>query len=62
MQKRRLLDLLETNVLPQNRTYRYNYVKDNCATRPLRAVEALAAGSMPSSSAGAKAISRRDSS
>lgn len=38
-QKRRLLDLLETNVLPQNRTYRYNYVKDNCATRPLRAVE-----------------------
>lgn len=38
-QKRRLLDFLVENVQPQNATYRYNYVKDNCATRPLRAVE-----------------------
>ena len=42
-QKARLLSLLEENVKPENATYRYNYVKDNCATRPLRAVE-LAAG------------------
>ncbi len=42
-QKQELIRLLETNVRPENRTYRYNYVKDNCATRPLRAVE-LAAG------------------
>lgn len=29
----RLLGMLRENALPQNRTYRYNYVKDNCATR-----------------------------
>ncbi len=38
-QTKRLVTALETNILPQNRTYRYNYVYDNCATRPLRAVE-----------------------
>ena len=41
--KARLVDALRRNVLPENAVYRYNYVKDNCATRPLRAVE-LAAG------------------
>lgn len=30
---RRLLDMLRQEALPQNRVYRYNYVKDNCATR-----------------------------
>lgn len=29
----RLLKLLQINALPQNRTYRYNYVRDNCSTR-----------------------------
>lgn len=38
-QKQRLLAELEENYLPQNRTYRYNYVLDNCATRPLELVE-----------------------
>jgi hypothetical protein len=38
-QKRRLMALLDRQLLPENRTYRYNYVKDNCATRPLRLVE-----------------------
>ena len=42
-QTARLVQLLEENVRPENAVYRYNYVKDNCATRPLRAVE-LAAG------------------
>lgn len=42
-QKLRLINLLKENVKPENAVYRYNYVKDNCATRPLRAVE-LAAG------------------
>lgn len=28
-----LLQMLRTNALPENRVYRYNYVKDNCATR-----------------------------
>lgn len=39
----RLEKALLLNLQPQNRIYRYNYVKDNCATRPLRLVE-LAAG------------------
>lgn len=30
---RRLLGMLRTEELPENRTYRYNYVLDNCATR-----------------------------
>lgn len=42
-QKARLVEALRRNVRPENAVYRYNYVKDNCATRPLRAVE-LAAG------------------
>ena len=38
-QKRRLLLNLNHDVHPAYRTYRYNYVLDNCATRPLAAVE-----------------------
>lgn len=30
---RRLYKMLQTEALPQNRVYRYNYVLDNCATR-----------------------------
>lgn len=39
VQSERLVALIQENLLPQNRVYRYNYVKDNCATRPLRVVE-----------------------
>lgn len=35
-----LLEFVARNLQPANRIYRYNYVKDNCATRPLRALEA----------------------
>lgn len=38
-EKRRLVGLLTENLLPENRVYRYNYVKDNCATRPLKMIE-----------------------
>ena len=38
-QKEELLRLLGENLQPENRVYRYNYVLDNCATRPLRLVE-----------------------
>ena len=31
--------LVAANIQPENRTYRYNYVKDNCATRPLAMIE-----------------------
>ncbi|MCC8113189.1 MAG: DUF4105 domain-containing protein [Bacteroidales bacterium] len=39
LQKVRLLEVLDRNLMPQNRVYRYNYVKDNCALRPLRAIQ-----------------------
>lgn len=45
-QKRRIVDLLQTNLLPHNRVYRYNYVKDNCATRPLHIISATAGDSL----------------
>ncbi len=35
----RLVSLLDENLQPENRVYRYNYVKDNCATRPLTMIE-----------------------
>ena len=38
-QKQRLMALLEENLRRENVTYRYNYVRDNCATRPLAIVE-----------------------
>ncbi len=42
----RLENLVAENLKPENRVYRYNYVKDNCATRPLVLLEqALAADS-----------------
>ena len=33
-EKQQLFDALQTNALPENRIYRYNFVYDNCATRP----------------------------
>jgi hypothetical protein len=34
MEKKRLIEFLNENNLPQNRVYRYNFVYDNCSTRP----------------------------
>lgn len=34
-----LVELVDENLRPENRVYRYNYVLDNCATRPLRVIE-----------------------
>lgn len=38
-QARRLAEAVSVNLRPENRTYRYNYILDNCATRPLAMVE-----------------------
>lgn len=38
-QSRKLLEILRESVLPQNAVYRYNYVKDNCATRIIDKLE-----------------------
>lgn len=45
-QTARIIDLCMTALLPQNRVYRYNYVKDNCATRPLDIIEQAAGKSI----------------
>lgn len=34
-----IVALTDNNLLPENRVYRYNYVLDNCATRPLAIIE-----------------------
>lgn len=33
-QRQRVYQVLETNMLPENRTYQYKFFYDNCATRP----------------------------
>lgn len=38
-EKTAIIRHLDWNLQPANRVYRYNYVKDNCATRPLAVVE-----------------------
>lgn len=38
-QTARLFELADENLRPENRVYRYNYILDNCATRPLAMVE-----------------------
>lgn len=58
-QKQRLIDLVEENLRPENRVYRYNYVKDNCATRPLRILELALGDSIVLGIAPAEANSSR---
>lgn len=43
---RKMLALLDYEALPQNRVYRYNYVKDNCATRILDRLDEAAGGTV----------------
>ncbi len=38
-QGNRLVELIAENMRPENRTYRYNYLADNCSTRPVRIIE-----------------------
>ncbi|MCC8037433.1 MAG: DUF4105 domain-containing protein [Bacteroidales bacterium] len=35
----KLIRLVANNLRPENATYRYNYVKDNCSTRPIKLIE-----------------------
>ncbi|MDE7147553.1 MAG: DUF4105 domain-containing protein [Duncaniella sp.] len=39
IQAERLTTMVMENLKPENRVYRYNYVLDNCATRPLAVIE-----------------------
>ena len=39
-EKRRIEKVLDTNLRPENKVYRYNYFYDNCSTRPRDIIEA----------------------
>lgn len=41
---KQLLEMLEWNVLPENRDYMYNFYFDNCATRPRDLIEKFTGG------------------
>jgi len=43
-EKQRIAEALLINMRPENRTYRYNFFFDNCATRPVDLVEAYVDG------------------
>ena len=45
-QRQRLFSALETNLLPENREYRYKFYYDNCATRPRDMLNAALADSL----------------
>ncbi len=59
-QKVRLLNLLIENYRPENRTYRYNYFFDNCATRPFRKVEEATEGLIRYDTAWVKPVTHRN--
>ena len=40
-QRQELFEALEINLLPQNRFYQYDFLLDNCATRPRDAIEKI---------------------
>ncbi|MCC8198864.1 MAG: DUF4105 domain-containing protein [Tannerellaceae bacterium] len=43
-EKQRIVEALLINMRPENRTYRYNFFFDNCATRPVAIVETYVDG------------------
>ena len=46
LQAERLTALVIDNLRPENRVYRYNYVLDNCATRPIDLIEKAVGGNL----------------
>lgn len=40
----KVMQLVNENLLPENRVYRYNYVRDNCALRPIAIVDRAITG------------------
>ncbi len=58
LQTERLMELIFENLRPENRVYRYNYVLDNCATRPLALIERALGDTLTLSSPGVPASER----
>lgn len=59
-QIKKLVTLLEINYLPQNRTYRYNYFYDNCATRPFNLLNKATGDSLRYDTAWVKPLTYRE--
>lgn len=57
LQAERLTEMIMINIRPENRVYRYNYVLDNCATRPLAMIEKAIGDTV---NLGTKALEGRD--
>lgn len=53
-QRDRLIEALLVNYMPENRTYLYNFVFDNCATRPYRLIQSVLGDSILSTYKGAE--------
>lgn len=53
-QRDRLINALLVNYQPENRTYLYNFVFDNCATRPYRLIQSVLGDSIRSTYRGAE--------
>lgn len=53
-QRERLINALLVNYEPENRTYLYNFVFDNCATRPYRLIMSVLGDSIHSTYTGAQ--------
>jgi hypothetical protein len=45
-EKEALLELLQTNLLPENVNYRYDFIFDNCTTRPRDIIERFCGGAL----------------
>lgn len=59
-QAEKLLELVSANLEPQNRVYRYNYIRDNCATRPFLLIEQAAGRRLIAPDATADGVTFRD--
>ncbi|MDD2962008.1 MAG: DUF4105 domain-containing protein [Muribaculaceae bacterium] len=56
----RMLYLLLDNALPENRNYRYNYIYDNCSTRPRDIIERTIGSKLKYGESNANSLSFRD--
>ncbi|MBR6018499.1 MAG: DUF4105 domain-containing protein [Paludibacteraceae bacterium] len=59
-QRQAVLDALIENYQPEHRVYLYNFVFDNCATRPLRLIQQAVGDSLQSSYRGYQGLSYRE--
>ena len=58
-QRRALADRLAENALPRNRAYRYDYYRDNCATRVRDVIDAAIDGRLRAASTGQASLTFR---